>query len=160
MSLQQLFLLQIQAFHTAIINDCHRAARPDQTDVMALRLRGNAATLTRLQLTLCAVTQDVDLVPEPPVPVTRVPEPVIEPEPETVAELEPVRKIAPLVARRPSPPPQDHMPSGDALSRFVSRRLELDESPHHVWQDLHEAMPVKRRRNPVLPRQSFRSPSG
>ncbi|HEX3989547.1 MAG TPA: hypothetical protein VHX39_00100 [Acetobacteraceae bacterium] len=49
--------------------------------------------------------------------------------------------------------------AGDALSRFVSRPLAAGESPHEVWQKALENDPVRRQRNPVLPRPGFRSPS-
>jgi hypothetical protein len=54
----------------------------------------------------------------------------------------------------------DHILAGDALSRFVSRRLGPDESPHEVWQRLQDGLPAQAQRNPALLRSGFRSSSG
>jgi hypothetical protein len=134
MSHQNAFSMQILAFHDAIVDDCNRAARAEQTDAMALRLRNNALALAKLQLAMLAAGGGVGQ-----------PEPVAPPAPDPV----------PRVERTP-----DRILSGDALSRFVSRRLEPGESPHSVWQDLHAADPGKPRRNPVSRGAGFRSPSG
>jgi hypothetical protein len=152
MSPQEAFTLQIQTFHTAIVDDCNRAAGAGRSDAMVLRLRNNAVALTKLQLAMLAATQSSACTPEP-LPALE-PEQAAGPGPERPVES-PVGPSAGLASS-----PQDRVLSGDALSRFVSRRLDPDESAHNVWQDLHEAQPVKRRRNPGLPRAGFRSSSG
>ena len=139
MPFQDAFSLQFQAFHTAIIDDCDRAARPDQTDTMALRLRNNALALTRMQLAMLAVPGTESTGPEPEAPEPPVSEP-------------------PLA--EPPPLDPDRILSGDALSRFVWRPIGPNESPNDLWQDLLSADGPKRRRNPALPGAGFRSPSG
>jgi hypothetical protein len=57
-------------------------------------------------------------------------------------------------------PEEDRLLFGDTLSRFVSRRLNPDESAHAIWQHLQEANPANWRRNPASPRAAFQSPSG
>ena len=150
MSLQDAFSRQFQAFHTAIIDDCDRAAGSDRTDSMALRLRNNALALTRMQLAMLALTRAEPCTPEP------VAEPEPDPEPALAWEPEPSE------AGQPDPAPFDcgRILAGDVLSRFVSRRLGPDESPHDIWQDMQETDTPQRRRNPALPRAGFRSPSG
>ena len=55
MSIQYPFSRQIQAFHAAILDDCDRAARPEQPDAMVLRLRINALALAKVQLAMVAL---------------------------------------------------------------------------------------------------------
>jgi hypothetical protein len=158
MSPQAAFSLQFEAFHTAIIDDCDRAAGAERTDGMALRLRNNAVALARLQLAMLAATRAerpacaMEPVPAPEAVAHAEPQAVFHPEREAVSQ--PERPVEPRSS------PRDHVLSGDALSHFVSRRLEPDESPHHVWQDLHAAHQAQRRRNPALPGKGFRSSSG
>lgn len=139
MSFQEAFSQQIHAFHTAIIDDCDRAARPDRSDAMVLRLRNNALALTKMQLAMLALTGAA-----PPAP---------EPETESVPWREPASSDPPAAD-------PDRILAGDALSRFVSRPLGPDESPHEVWFNQLENEPAKRRRNPAIPGAGFRSSSG
>jgi hypothetical protein len=138
MTLQDVFDDQILAFHAAIMDNCNRAAHPDQSDVMALRLRNNALALGRLQMVM--LTKDRHTAPD--VVPAKEPEPVVE------------QPSMPMVTSTP-----DRVLTGDALSRFASRRLEPGESPHEIWQTLQESE-AGRRRNPALPGAGFRSPSG
>ena len=55
MSIQYPLPRQIQAFHAAILDDCDRAARPEQPDAMVLRLRINALALAKVQLAMVAL---------------------------------------------------------------------------------------------------------
>lgn len=182
MSIQNHFPRQIEAFHTAILDDCDRAARPAQTDTMVLRLRANALALAKVQLAMVAL-----LRAEPPeavaalnhhveeapaadraagpdrtsparpdeIPTIPAPDDAVPPDQPPAAFAEP-----PLA--RPSPPQddrEDRVVTGDALSRFVSHRLMPEESPHEVWRILQEADRAKQRRNPALPGAGFRSSS-
>ncbi|MDR3533608.1 MAG: hypothetical protein P4L90_23985 [Rhodopila sp.] len=124
---------------------------------MTLRLRNNALALARMQLSMLALARA-----EPAQPVIDAPPPA-----GTGPQVMPGQdEAATACPNAPEPDPEpaeplplpDHLPSGDALSRFVSRRLEPDESPHEVWQQLHETEHRKRPRNPALPRAGFRSP--
>jgi hypothetical protein len=103
MSLQDLLTQQIIAFHTAILDSCRRSGQPEQSDAMALRLRGNVVSMTKLQLSMIALAQTDATEPEPPPPEEAF-------------------------------DPDDHQLTGDALSRFVSRRLGPDEDPQAAWQ--------------------------
>ncbi len=147
MSPREAFPLQIRMLQAAIIDNCERAACAGQTDAMALRLRGNALALGKLQLALLALSNAVAAEPR----VARLPEP----SPAEPASAEPAFGEPLSLAR-------DRLLTGDALSRFVSRRLEPEESAHEVWQLLQEAEPkgrsAKPRRKPALPKTGFRSP--
>lgn len=153
MSYEEMLAQQFIAFHTAIVDSCGRSNRPEQTDAMALRLRNNALAMTKLQMTLLphahgADTQtpdDTDRLPK--AKRTPKPEPVLDPEPGSWPE--PEGWPEPETAPEPQPPEpaanavephQDHILSGDALSRFVSRRLDPAESAYQAWQhSLREA---------------------
>ena len=137
MSFHTAFTQQIQAFQAAILDDCDRACRPDQTDAMALRLRANALALAKVQLALVALVQTGE-----PEPVTKP----AEPDPPVAAAIDHGH--------------QDRLLTGDALARFASSRLGSDESPHDVWQHLLDAETGKRARNAGLPGAGFRSSSG
>jgi hypothetical protein len=161
MFLQNALSQQFMAFHVAIIDDCNRAARPEQTDAMVLRLRNNALALGRLQLPMLAVSRDDDRRG-----TVSALEPAAASEPEGAPELalEPARQSKPqpvVEPRMQSAAPDSHrVLNGDALCRFVSGRLEPSESPHRVWQDLHAADSRPRQRKAALPKPGFRMPSG
>jgi hypothetical protein len=157
MSPHQLLQLQIRAFHAAIIDDCERAACPGQGDAMALRLRNNALALGRMQLTMLA------LIDPPPSAA-----PTSDLRASDASAMEPPAPEPETEPAEPPVSPPDHRLSGDALSRFVSSRLEPEQSPYDVWQHMQEEVskvrPAKRGREPVpqepdLPRAGFRSPS-
>jgi hypothetical protein len=185
MSFPDAFSRQIQAFHTAIIDDCDRAARPEQNDAMVLRLRANALALAKVQLAMMTLVRAEP--PELVAAAVRHPDDVSvgdrlaasdDTTPSWPGERALYQGIVPTIH-----PPNDEAPmplahvlaratmtlgddhedrvlTGDALSRFVSRRLEPGESPHEVWQRLQEPGPAKRRGSPALPRAGFRSSSG
>src|SRR5208282_5609286 len=121
---------QILAFHTAILDSCHRSRRPEQTDTVALWLRTNVVSMTKVQLAMVSLARAEAPEPEP--------EPAPEPPPHA-----------------PDPDPDDHVLTGDALSQFVSRRLDPTESPHDAWrQSLRDGDDATRR----FSRAGFRSP--
>jgi hypothetical protein len=138
MSLTEMLSRQVLAFHDAIVSSCDRAAQPQCSDGMALRLRNNALALARVQLTMMSLTQAAACEPQ-----TAQPQPDYnQPEPEPIGQ--PVR------------PDPDRILTGDALSRFVSRRLEPGECEHDIWrQSLHDAEAARRTRNPALPRPGW-----
>src|SRR5947209_6686895 len=113
MSPHELLQLQIRAFHAAIIDDCERAACPGQTDAMALRLRNNALALGRMQLTMLVL-----------IDAPRVDTPTIDTRPSDASAAEPTSPDSEPEPAEPPVPPPDHRLSGDALSRFVSSKLE------------------------------------
>jgi hypothetical protein len=146
MSVQDLLIQQVVAFQSAIIDSCRRSRRPDQTDAMALRLRGSVVSMTRQQLALLALAglpaaegqqQSTAEAQQ------STPEGHLQPMPETLPQLAPEPP-------EPEPPPSqpllaqsepewaadtdDHVLSGDALARFVSRRIDPRESPYSAWQ--------------------------
>src|SRR5271165_1155510 len=122
MLLQELLTEQVLAFHTAILDSCHRSRRPEQTDTVALRLRTNLVSMTKVQLAMVSLARAE--APEPP-------------------------------PHAPDPDPDDHVLTGDALSQFVSRRLDPAESPHDAWQQsLRDGDDATRR----FSRAGFRSP--
>ena len=130
MLLQELLTEQVLAFHTAILDSCHRSRRPEQTDAVALRLRTNAVSMTKVQLAMVSLAR------------AEAPEPEREPAPEPPPHA-------------PEPDSDDHVLTGDALLRFVSRRLDPAESPHDAWQQsLRDGDDATRR----FPRAGFRSP--
>jgi hypothetical protein len=158
MSLHQAISQQILVFHTAILDDCDRAARPDRTDAMALRLRANAIVLAKLQLEMLALTKTEPFGAERPLAEPNQPQ---DARASSDQDVGPAHEQAPADgASRPLEQP-DHILSGDALSRFVSRRLDDNESPHDVWQQLNQVpeTAAKGRRTPALPRKGFRSPA-
>jgi hypothetical protein len=177
MPLQAGLSRQIQAFHTAILDNCNRAGHPKQSDAMALRLRANALALAKMQLAMMALASA-----EPPEPVVAVElkrdeEPVEEcpagcdgtpptwpgevPDNNAPDDQLPDDQPPMIGAGRPMvDPEEDRLLFGDTLSRFVSRRLNPDESAHAIWQHLQEANPANWRRNPASPRAAFQSPSG
>ena len=136
---------QFHAFHHAILDDCERASRPGQSDAMALLLRTNAMALAKLELAILARLQGTH---------------------DRQQDMDPTAGPADEPASwpdEPAPHPdtdEDHILAGDALSRFVSRRLGPDESPHEVWQRLQDGTTAKPQRNPALPRSGFRSSAG
>jgi hypothetical protein len=257
--MQDIFRRQIQAFHTAIIDGCARAAKPHQTDAMALRLRNNALALGRLQLMMANWSGPASVGTAPraagkpdyymddgapaewetapraggkqddthgrhagdglklsdPEPRHRefwqAPETVHEanaaqdpetpweietkhgpktppdsqaaqdpkitparqtvaafetfPETETSSETEPAPEAGNASETKTIPEPETVLEngrilSGDTLSRFVSRRLDPNESAYQVWCQLQDAEPATPRRNPALPKAGFRSPLG
>jgi hypothetical protein len=164
MSPHELLQLQVRAFHAAIIDDCERAACPGQGDAMALRLRNNALALGRMQLTMLALI-DTPRTDAPRSDATLSDATPYGARPSDASTEEPA---PPEAEPEPPVPPPDHKLSGDALSRFVSSRLEPDQSPYDVWQHLQEeaseARSAKRGRDPAppkpdLPGAGFRSPS-
>jgi hypothetical protein len=172
-SVQDAFSRQIQAFHAAILDNCDRAAHPGQSDAMVLRLRANALALAKVQLAMVALAKAgrpelvaaADHCPdEEPAGDRLARSDDTSPTPDEVpADLAP-NDEAPMTGRglaiMVTDGDEDRLLTGDALSRFVSSRLNPGESPHEVWQYLQEADPAKRRRNPALPGAGFRSPSG
>ena len=135
MQLQDLLTEQILAFHDAIMDSCRRALRPEHSDRMALGLRGNAVSMAKLQLAMAALAPTEAPVPAPD---PAIPEHPVARQPGSASPaLEPPWAEPPL----PDPPPMtgtidpaDHVLTGDALSRFASRRLGPDESAHAAWQ--------------------------
>jgi hypothetical protein len=176
MSLQNQLLRQIEAFHAAILDSCDRASRPAQGDAMALRLRVNALALAKAQLAMVALLRTEPSEPiadshleEPPaadpdratLPPPDAIWPVRAPEDAPPPDQPPAAPAEPPLAR-PYPWPddqEDRVTSGDVLSRFVSRRLMPDESPHEVWRGLQESDAARQPRDPALPRAGFRSSS-
>jgi hypothetical protein len=165
MSFQHALQQQILAFHTAIIDDCNRAARPGQTDAVALQLRKNALALAKVQLALLAL--DHHVAADAPVAFSEagVLDHGENSDQEENSDHGDDRVIDPLpepraVDKLPASSPQDRILTGDALSRFVSRRLDPGESTHDVWQELQDDEPVRCQRNPALPKPGFRLPSG
>ena len=154
MSLQDAFSRQIMAFHEAIMDDCDRAAGADRSDAMALRLRNNALALAKMQLAMLALTKTAPAIPGPEGEAEPEVWPDVEPAESVLAEPDPVAFDGEPVAFD-----SERVLAGDALSRFVSRPLAADESPHEVWQQELESDPVRQRRNAVLPGAGFRSPS-
>jgi hypothetical protein len=172
MFLQDVFSRQIMAFHGAIMDNCNRAADADRSDTMVLRLRNNALALAKIQLAMLALTGTE--LPEPETGTEPWREPETGPEPWRDPEPAEPQIARPLMAEPQEAEPQEAEPweaaepsafdgervlAGDALSRFVSRPMASDESPHEVWQRELDNDPVRRRRNPVLPGAGFRSPS-
>jgi len=163
------------AFHGAIIDDCNRAAGVNQSDAMALRLRNNALALAKIQLAMLALTGAEPTMAEPEPELWRDPEPVESltadavsdptvsdpstPDPLASDPLASDPLAFDPLAFDPQAPDNERVLAGDALSRFVSRPLAADESPHQVWRQTLESEPIRRQRNPVLPGAGFRSPS-
>jgi hypothetical protein len=136
---------QIQAFQTAILDDCQRAVRAGQSDAMALKLRANALALYRAQAAMLAMAGP-GLAPA------------------ATDKLQETADDDPTFAAgdvHPGEPGGERSLAGDALSRFVSRRLDPSESAHDAWhRSLTEAPATPRQRNPALPRPGFRRPDG
>jgi hypothetical protein len=143
------FLRQLEAFHTAILDNFERALRPAQSDAIALQLRSNALALTEAQLVMLAWLQTAPLAHEPPSRAMPTAAGACDGS-DASDEVGIDGGTAPF-----SVDSRDHVLAGDALSRFVSRRLGADESPHAVWQHLRGA--TKGRRNPASPGSGFRS---
>ena len=134
---------------------------------MALRLRNNALALGRMQLTMLALI-DTPRSDTPRSDALRSNETSYGARPSDASIEEPAPPEAEAEPAEPPVPLPDHRLSGDALSRFVSNRLEPDQSPYDVWQHLQEeaseARSAKRGRDPAppkpdLPEAGFRSPS-
>jgi hypothetical protein len=170
MSIEDPLWRQIHTFHAAIIDNCDRAARPEQADSMVLRLRNNALALAKVQLAMVALVKAER--PEHTLPTHGRPDEdptedrwdrasgawageksvagaLDDEAPTADAHREPAQRDG----------QDDRILSGDALSRFVSHRLTPDQSPHEVWQRMQETDPAKQRHKPALPRAGFRSPS-
>ena len=178
MSYEEMLAQQFIAFHAAIVDSCGRSNRPQQTDAMALRLRNNALAMTKLQMTLLPLARGADAqtpgdaeppskaTPAPKLELMPEPQPVLDPELAFWAEPEPWHILeAPPEPVDPEPAAnavesaQDHILSGDALSRFVSRRIDPAESAYQAWQQsLRDAAggPAARR-NAALWRTGFRT---
>ena len=149
MSYEEMLAQQFIAFHAAVVDSCGRSNRPQQTDAMALRLRNNALAMTKLQMTLLPLARGADAwTPDnverfskaKPEPMPE-PQPALDPEPAFWAEPEPwhipeapPEPVDPEPAGNAVEPAQDHILSGDALSRFVSRRIDPAESAYQAWQ--------------------------
>jgi hypothetical protein len=168
MSLQDVFSRQIQAFHAAILDDCDRSSRPDRSDAMALRLRANALALAKVQLAMVALVKaagaelaTAELQRDEVPPGFQAGDQRSRPDDASLrwAETGPTDE-APMADVAAGFGEDDRVLAGDVLSRFTSRRLDPDESPHKVWQHLQSAEPGRQRRNPVLPSAGFRSSSG
>ncbi len=158
MSFEEMLAQQFNAFHAAIVDSCDRSNRPQQTDAMALRLRNNALAMTKLQLTLLPLACGAGAQTPPeaePLPHAKhaqgpAPMPNPEPdwtEPEPWPETESLAETTdPETAAHAAEPARDHVLAGDALSRFVSRRIDPAESAYQAWHDsLREATSGPRR---------------
>jgi hypothetical protein len=160
MSIEDPFSLQIQAFHAAILDDCDRAARPEQLDAMVLRLRSNALALAKVQLAMVALMKAERPEPFPPAHGCPDQDPTGD---RWNSAARTLGDEAPSADALQEPPHRDDQDdrifTGDALSRFVSHRLTPDQSPHEVWQRVQEPDPAKQRHKPALPGAGFRSPS-
>ena len=150
MSYEEMLSQQFIAFHAAIVDSCDRSNQPQQTDAMALRLRNNAMAMTKLQITLLPLARGADCqapgTAEPPFEAKHVPKPellpgppqaLLDPEPASWAEPEPwhiPESVNPEPVANVVESAKDHILSGDALSRFVSRRIDPAESAYQAWQ--------------------------
>ncbi len=169
MSIQYPFSRQIQAFHAAILDDCDRAARPEQPDAMVLRLRINALALAKVQLAMVALMKAESpervaaAVERPDEDLTRDRDRTSGSWPDENSVTRTLDDEAPTVDALREPPQRDDQDdrilTGDALSRFVSHRLTTDQSPHEVWQRMQETASANQRHKPALPRAGFRSQS-
>jgi hypothetical protein len=181
MSFQHEFSRQVHVFSTAILDDCDRALRPEQSDTMVLRLRSNALALAKVQLAMVAIIGTEP--PKPAGPADRLPEDARTPDrlrvvksaaewptdPDDLAATGPAAAPAPDDLAVPQTEPSTvtvvddedaRLLAGDALSRFVSGRLAPDQSPHEAWQHHLATASARQPRNPALPRAGFRSASG
>jgi len=109
----------------------------EQTDRMALSLRGNAVSMAKLQLAMASLAGSEAPSPEPaPVPDRAAPNHAA-PEyaaPEYAAPV-PASAEPPRLAPPPCrAEPADHALCSDALSLFVSHRLAPGESAYEAWE--------------------------
>ncbi|HEY4042813.1 MAG TPA: hypothetical protein VGM32_13340 [Rhodopila sp.] len=142
--LDDVFARQIQAFHIAILDNCDRAARAGQTDATVLHLRANALALVDAQFAMVAL-----LTAEAPVTAGDRHQ---DNAPLSGAQEDRVPGLAEAsMFGATSGGQEDRVLAGDALSRFVSRRLQPGESPHEVWQQMLQEVAAPGRRNSAFP---------